>query len=121
MRTGTIILKNKKIRVYIPEGAKEMALGMDVVDQKADTGMLFTFPTSRAVPIRKSNDILDVLWLYDNRVMSMLTIYDGTVAGVGDMVLELPPGWIVENDVRRGDMVEILDGTSEKTAQTAAE
>ncbi|MDO8499606.1 MAG: DUF192 domain-containing protein [bacterium] len=122
--TKDIKINGETLKVLVADTDKHRAVGLGSRADFGDyQGMLFIFPnvSQHAMVMRDMRFSLDIIWIRDKVIIDMapnlepepgktenqLTPYFARLPS--DMVLELPAGYISQNELKIGDMVEILD------------
>lgn len=107
MRRELVILAGIALEVAIPENRAELEAGWKLMPPDA-VGMLFEIKPHAPfyplwVPVKIEGDNpLDVLWILEGEVESLVTLQSGCVQGYGDSVMEVPAGFCKEREIKVG-------------------
>ncbi|HLC69749.1 MAG TPA: DUF192 domain-containing protein [Patescibacteria group bacterium] len=122
--TAKVVFGDKQIEVLVADTARHRYAGLgNRSDPGEYDGMLFVFPSvgSHGIVMRDMQFSIDIVWLNDGKVVDIapnvptepgiaekdLMVYWPRVPAA--LVLELPAGYAMENDLKIGDQVEVLD------------
>jgi len=107
MKCGSLLHGRQTIPLFLPEGEEEKTRGYDALPEGMFAGMLFLMgEEKKVIPVVRSRDELDVLWLDKGHVAAVCSIREGVIGAVGNAFLELPIGSAEEIGLHVGSRVE---------------
>jgi len=109
MRQDLATLQNKPLVLHVVETMEEAKIGYQAIERKEGEGMLFSFSKMIALPISvgQNGGPLDVCWLERGMVVAMASHLGGILVSQADAALELPVGWLKENNIKLGDRLVV--------------
>jgi len=122
MKTSQIKINNQILKVEVAETLGQLVNGLsrrESLDE--NNGMLFKYPNyqSRNFHMKEMNFPLDFVWIKDEVIVGLtqdvsVLSPDGQINKVKspndvNLVLEVNAGWVRQNGVKIGDLVETLD------------
>ena len=122
--TAKVVFGDKQLEVLLADTARHRYTGLGERNDLGEyDGMLFVFPTvgSHGIVMRDMQFSIDIVWINEGRVVDIapnvptepgvseqdLMVYLPRVPAT--LVLELPAGYAMQNDLKIGVEVEVLD------------